>query len=266
LEIGQNQLSSSALWGNDEADFIPWYWPILPRYAETFEDWVQDVKRSIQAGETIRDMLGFPEESWEWLPRNVLQILGDERLEEFLMVNSYGLDPKDQASVKDQDGKIVDIETYARIAAARIAKWLAYDVLPQLDILVDAPHLGARLPSLVRGSRDDIGVWNSTAKRHVTEAPNFDMKALEPYRLKKSHWLPRPVWFWRDVINCNNIKDVKEPWNIVEPEWVFCEDTSTFHPEEQCRPFKAEVVSPFASRYVRDIEGVNYFPKQRFAL
>jgi hypothetical protein len=266
LEIGQDQLSSAALWGNDSADFTPWYWPILPRYAETFEKCVRDVKRSLQAGETIRDMLGFPEESWEWLPRNVRQFLGDEHLEEFLMVNSYGLDPKDQAEVKGQDGRIVDIETYARIAAARISKWLAYSVLPQLDILVDAPHLGARLPSLLQGNRDNIGIWNSTAKRHVAEVPNFDMKVLEPFQLKKSHWLPRPVWFWRDVINCNDIEDVREPWNITAPDWVFCEDTSAFHPEEECRPFKAEVVSPFASRYVRYIEGVNYFPKQRFAL
>ena len=57
-------------------------------------------------------------------------------------------------------------------------------------------------------------------------------------------------------MTCDEIDDVREPWNIESPPWVFCEDTSTFRPEYECQQFKAETVSPFASRYVQKLTGV----------
>lgn len=34
-------------------------------------------------------------------------------------------------------------------------------------------------------------------------------------------------------MTCDEIDDVREPWNIEAPPWLFCEDTSSFHPEEE---------------------------------
>ncbi len=262
VEIGQMQLGSRVLWGTGQEEFAPWYWPVLPKLAEDFRKRIQDVESALWEGKSLREMLELPEESWKWLPRTVLQFLGEnDRLENFLTTSPYGLYPKDRVALEK-----IDFSSVSRILAARISKWLEYLVLPEQDILMDAPHLISRFPSLSKGDRKNVETWNATAVRHTDHVPEIDMSVLEPFRLKKSYWLSRPVWFWRDVMSCEKIDDVREPWNIETPPWVFCEDTSSFRLEEECRVFKAETVSPFASRYVKKLDGVAYSPVQRFAL
>lgn len=266
LEIGQKQLGSMVLWGTGHEDFAPWYWPILPRLVRDYEMRVQDVRDAFQKGLTVREMLDFPEETWKWLPRNVLQFLGEDiRLDILLRTSPSGLYPRD----RDAFGKnLEDIDTacVSHLLAARISKWLEWLVLPELDILIDAPHLISRFPSLLKGDRSVIGTWNAVTVRHTDIVPGMDTEVLAPFRLKKSYWLSRPVWFWRDVLDCDEIDDVREPWNIEAPPWVFCEDTSSFHPEGESRLYKAETVSSFASRYVKVLNDVDYLPLQRFAL
>lgn len=265
VEIGQTQLGSRVLWGTGQEEFAPWYWPVLPKLAEDFRKRIQDVEDALREGKSLREMLEFPEESWKWLPRNVLQFLGkDDLLENFLTTSPYGLYPKDRVALESEQK--IDFSSVSRILAARISKWLEYLVLPEQDILMDAPHLISRFPSLLKGDRENVETWNATAVRHTDHVTEMDMIVLEPFRLKKSYWLSRPVWFWRDVMSYEKIDDVREPWNIESSPWVFCEDTSSFHPEEECRAFKAETVSPFASRYLKKLDGVDYLPVQRFAL
>ena len=266
LEIGQKQLGSRVLWETGQEDFAPWYWPVLPRLVEGYEKRVQDVKDALQKGLMVREMLEFPEETWKWLPRNVLQFLGeDDRLDVFLRTSPFGLYPRDRNALGTE---LHDIDTacVSHLLAARISKWIEWLVLPELDILIDAPHLISRFPSLLKGDRSVVEEWNAVAVRHTDIVPGMDTDVLEPFRLKKSYWLSRPVWFWRDTLDCEEIDDVREPWNIEAPPWVFCEDTSSFHPEDESHLYKAETVSPFASRYVKMLNDVNYLPLQRFAL
>lgn len=267
LEIGQKQLGSRTLWGTGQEKFAPWYWPILPRSVKNFQQRIKDVEASLQDGQMIRSMLEFPEESWQWLPRNMLQFLGkDDRLDEFLRTSPFGLYPKDRDAL-GTTAKDVDAASVSRLLAARIFKWLEWLVLPEMDILVDAPHLVSRFPSLLKGDRSRIETWNAVAVRYTDEVSGMDTKVLAPFQLKKAYWLSRPAWFWRNVMTCDEIDDVREPWNIEAPPWLFCEDTSSFHPEEECYLFKAETVSPFASRYVKKLtDVVDYLPPQRFAL
>ena len=238
----------------------------MPKLVKDYEKRVQDVRAALQKGLTVREMLDFPEETWKWLPRNVLQFLGeDDRLDILLRTSPSGLYPRDREALGTN---LDDIDTacVSHLLAARISKWLEWLVLPELDILIDAPHLVSRFPSLLKENRSVIGTWDASAIRHTDIVPGMDTEVLAPFRLKKSYWLSRPVWFWRDVLDCDAIDDVREPWNIEAPPWVFCEDTSSFCPEEETRLFKAETVSSFASRYVKKLQGVDYLPPQRFAL
>ena len=240
---------------------------VLPKLVVDFRTSVADVTGALDQKLSIQQMLGFPGETWEWLPRNVLQFLGrneDDGLLNFVCTSSRGFKPKDRMLFSES--KEVDHTSVSRMLAARISKWLKWLVLPELDILVDAPHLVSRFPSLLQGDHSRVETWNATSVRHEEKVSNLDTDVLEGCRLKQSHWLSRPVWFWRDVMECEAIPDVRTPWNIESPPWVFCEDTSSFQPEEKCRTFKAETISPFATRYVKKINGVDYLPPQRFAL
>jgi len=270
LDVGQDQLSNPFLWRDQKEDFAPWYWPALPAYAREYEQRVADVERAIREGISIWDVLGFPSDIRRTLPTALVQVLGndveDARFDQFVAKSDYGLSSKDRERVYGDDETLVDPKMVARVAAARVGKWLEWAVLPEQSILVDAPHLVERLPSLIEGDSEGIETWNGVAKRHTAEVPGLRMDLIEPFRLRASHWLSKPAWFWPRVVECDDIDDVREPWNTRPPEWKFCEDTSRFYSEDQVVSFKAQTYSPFGYRYVERIDGVEYWPPGRFAM
>jgi hypothetical protein len=175
--------------------------------------------------------------------------------------------PKDRAILDNSDELDEGtIESVSRVVTARLSKWLEWQVLPEMDILVDAPHLVSRFPSLLKGDHASIEVWNATAVRHSVEVPNLKTNLLQEFRFVKAHWLSHPVWYWRKVMQDENIPDVREPWSIEFVPFVFCEDISSFVLEKEAKPFRAAVESPFAARYVKGLDGVDYLPPQRLAL
>lgn len=269
LDVGVKQLSNPTLWGLAPKDgFSPWYWPNLSTFPTDFEKRVKDVEDAIKSGISIQDVLGFSNEIWKRLPRAIVQYFGSSeanmQFKEFLVDSQSALEFKDGKNLEIEK-KVVDWTIFSRLAAARISKWLEYTIIKEQDILVDAPHLVSRFPSLIKGKKT-IEAWNALCVRGNNEIPGLDMAVIEPFRLKQTHWVSRPVWFWQGVLSCDEITDVKEPWNIETPEWVFCEDASAFYKEDECREFKAETISPFAGRYVKNFDLVDYYPRERFAM
>jgi hypothetical protein len=167
--------------------------------------------------------------------------------------------------LKDGRSGHVSDDVVVRVGAARISKWLERLVLPGQDVLVDAPHLVSRYPSLISDGIEEIETWNRTARRASYDELGVSSENIERFRLKKEHWLSRPVWFWDELRECEEITEVREPWKITQPDWVFCEDASAFH-KEGYREFVADVESPFARRFVRFFEDVEYRPSMRFSL
>jgi len=264
LNIGQEQLGNRNLWGKDGQGFHPWCWPVLPDYLDTFERRIEDVEESLMDDVPICKVIGFSTDVFDLLPRSIGQFIGAKPSEtcfrEFVSKSGNGLRLKD-AQVKRVSDAIV-----ARIGAARISKWLERLVLPGQDILVDAPHLVSRYPSLLSGDIEDIGTWNGTARLTSYSELGLTTEVIERFRLKKDYWLSRPVWFWADLREREEIKEVKEPWTVERPDWVFCEDASRFC--GKYREFVADVDSPFTRRFVRyfEDEGVDYQPAYRFSL
>ena len=203
LDIGQDQLNNPFLWGVGENEFAPWYWPALPQYAKNYEKKFLDVKQAIESGQSIWDTLGFSKDIRDRIPTELDRFLGSETntwlFEQFVVKSGHGLARKDGAQVFGQDGSVRDPDTIARIAAARIGKWLEFQLLPELDILVDAPHLAGRLPSLVNG--DSIDDRNAIVVRHSHQIPMLNTVPIEKFRLQNEHWLSRPAWLWRDFLN-----------------------------------------------------------------
>jgi hypothetical protein len=77
---------------------------------------------------------------------------------DFVTLSGNGLKGKDQA----------DDAAVARIAAARLSKWLEDIVLPAQEILVDAPHLVSRLPELLTGDPGRLATWDRTTAPNVS--------------------------------------------------------------------------------------------------
>jgi hypothetical protein len=192
---------------------------------------------------------------------------------DFVQKSSMGLRLKDE---------VLDNTLVARVAAARVGKWLERVVLPGQDVLVDAPHLALRFPSLLTGDIRKLGTWNASASL-------FPPKSLWPGKTQLRHkiqrhgfraedWLSRDAWFWSDLTKLEAIKEVRNPWSVERPDFVFCEDVSRFLQRREAREFVADLASPFVRRHVVDpdlcsdhklaktLRGVNYRPKVRFAI
>jgi len=263
LNISSEQLGNPGLWGGQTRGFRPWQWPHLPTVLENFRQRVEDVATNLDT--PILEVLGIPEEIAGMLPRSAIEFIGDDlpktTFKEFLRRSEKGLARKDKKMVE-----VADPETLGRIAAARISKWLERIVLPGQDILIDAPHLVSRYPSLLTGKHANIGSWNKATKFESYDALGLDHEMIEEYRFKKEHWLSRPAWFWNGVSDCQRIKEVSDPWTREKTDYVFCEDSSRFHKASEAEEFLAELESPYLRRYVRIFENINYEPKTRLSL
>ena len=268
LNLGEDQLGNPDLWRGDWGDsrpgYRPWYWPNLPDALGNFEKKVKDVQENLDS--PICEVLDFDLELFQLLPRAVTQFIGTVKGKkpagttfcEFVLQSGNGLRPKDKT--------ISDDKVLARVGAARISKWLERLVLPEQDFLVDAPHLVARYPSLIAGDEKKITDWNSTAQLVDYRELGLETKTIESYRFQKDYWISRPVWFWDTLRECEEIKEVREPWLTDKPSWIFCEDASRFHKRRDCEEFFADTDSPFTRRFVKGFKGVDYRPRVRFWL
>ena len=267
LNLGVDQLSNPDLWrgdwGNFRRGFRPWYWPNLFDSLCNFDKKIEDVQENLD--NPICETLGFKPNLFQLLPRAVIQFIGTDKgkepaettFREFVIRSGNGLRLKDET--------ISDDKVLARVGATRISKWLERLVLPEQDILVDPPHLVSRYPSLIAGNEKEIEVWNRAAQL-VNYSELGLHTTIEPYRFQKDYWVSRPVWFWDTLRECEEIKEIREPWLTAKPNWVFCEDASRFYNRKDCGEFFADTDSPFTRRFVKAFKGIDYRPRVRFSL
>lgn len=145
-------------------------------------------------------------------------------------------------------------------------KWLDQFVRTRQVALVDAPHLVARYPGLLR---EGVG-------RDRLRTLDLPESALHP-RLEEVEsglgaWVSRPVW-WSEVIRADGeLSNLTDPLRAAASSQVFCEDISRFLPESAARDYPLEINSPYRRRWVvaewSDDWGVrpDYQPSQWFAL
>jgi hypothetical protein len=272
LNLGSRQLSNSALWHEPWKGFRPSFWPMLPMAVKSFEARVQGLQRSLNS--KILSYLQFSPEISATLPRSTQEFLGkgkrveDVTFKQFVEESGNGLRRKDM---------VPDTESLARIAASRVWKWLERMVLSGQDVLVDAPHLVSRFPSLLSGSAKTISNWNKTASFKAINRLGIRYQALDEFRFKRQDWLSRPAWFWKPLSNFDKIAEVTNPWAAQRPDFVFAEDLSKFVAQNKAREFVAHLPSPFVRRYVFDkeaamgklpvnLKGVEYVPAVRFSM
>ncbi len=274
LNIGSSQIDQSGLWRSTWDGLRPWGWPLLPDLVVKYRQRVEELLAT-GLDRPIVDLLGIPTAVSELLPRSTAEFitkrggLEDTTAREFVMTSGSGLRGRDLPFGE---------EAVARIAAARVSKWLERHVLPGQDVLVDAPHLASRYPSLLTGDPATLEAWSQTVALTEEAGLGMDTAKITAAALAKRQWLSRPVWLWSHVSRCEEIAEVVDPWSAASPAFAFCEDISGFVPQAAARQFVAELPSPFARRWVVDpnsqegaaysqgLGDVQYSPSIRFSL
>ncbi len=243
LHLGDVQVGNPGLWTGPFEGYRPWHWPSLPDARSDFEKCVQDVRENPE--EPILDFLGL-RGFIDWLPKRAHDFfhgsgnMEDVRFDTFVKHARGGIESKDK----------LPPEYMARVATARMLTLLNGLVLPEQSILVDAPHLASRFPSLVRDDYRDINGWNRLCDPVNEEVDGLLADVLKEHRFKRPHWLWRPAWYWPDISRDERIGEVKDPWAVDDVDWVFCENVSRFVPAEFADDFRADVSPPFDKRFV----------------
>lgn len=262
LNINDQHLANPRLWGAKYTRFAPWPWHSLPQAIIDYRQRVKEVAKHLD--EPILDFLGFDDTLVSILPKDMTEFLGKSpanvTFREFATKSGSALHRRDAAKA---DGQII-----SRICAARIAKWLEQSVLPAQNILVDAPHLVARFPSLLVPKNPKMVDWNKVPLMDKGSSRSVLSNVLKNHRFPKHHWISRPVWFWPSVSEDERIKEVKNPWDEKKITFGFCEDASRFCLPRECHEFLADVPSPFSRRYIKDYrsEGIHYAPEVRLSM
>lgn len=273
INISGDQIGNPALWGRPHEGFAPWSWPDL-----TVSCALQRNREKLLAGRTgdsVLAVLGLDGPTISnALTRNQLAWLSPDaapdkaRVEDVVRHGDIGFRPNDEPW--DEGG----IE---RVAAARIAKWLERLVLPGQNVLVDAPHLVSRFPSLA--AADDL---NETTQLGPHAPTGLIDERLDNHRLSAKVWLSRPAWLWPMLSEDKSIDEVRDPFRAVGASKFFTEDSSAFREQDWCRSFAADV-EPFSRRFVTRLPRgdesnhppysgqyglgrVQYHPQVRFAL
>ena len=245
LNISDRNLDNPGLWSTRFRGFRPWSWPSLPAALKSYR--TRATRLLTRLDHAIFDELGFSGTVVPSLGRDVVGFLEGQRraetatFEDFVRLSGQGVRGGDRAPRPAR----------ARIAAARLSKWVERLVLPAQDAVVDAPHLVSRFPSLLTGSVTQIGSWNKTAQlTHDVHRLGIHHARIAPFRAEDGLWFSRAVWFWASLANFSDIEEVAEPWKLVESPYVFCEDVSRFLRRQDAREFVADLATPFRQRWV----------------
>jgi hypothetical protein len=261
LNIGSEQLDNPGLWAEPWKGFRPWAWPLIPQALDSFERRVVELRKCMD--QHILACLGIPDVVAKLLPRSATEFItkgstpAETTFQDFVLHSGNGL-----LGRLDRTSE----ECNVRIAAARIAKWLERFVLTGQDILVDAPHLAVRYPSLLKGSKSNTSSFDRTASFDKPAELGIHHEKISSALFPKPNWLSRPAWFWPTLSSLSTIDEVRDPWKTKQPELAFCEDISRFKPKAKCHEFVADIPSPFARRHVAKVSNVDYRPEVRFSL
>ena len=243
LHVGGPQVGNPGLWKTQFKGYRPWHWPITPNASENFERCVQEVRDNPDS--PILEFLGLADKTY-WMSQRVLNLLSGSQQPEEVTFGSFVKTARGGIARKDE----LPPGQGARVTAARIITLLNRIVLPQQNLLVDAPHLVSRFPSLMRSGSNDIEDWNRLCAAFDDSVDDFLSDNLGEHKFPKPHWLWRPAWLWPEISRNDRIEEVKNPWAFVEPSWVFCENVSKFLPQHIADSFRADVSPPFTKRFV----------------
>ena len=254
ISLAHDDLENPRLW-SAEADGVyrPWGWPSLEHLPELFNRRVEHALKHFDS--SVAESLGISETQMDLMPSKVSESLGDDPFR--ITFEQVALQRAFQSPRVPRPSR----PQIARVAAAEVGKWLSDRVLPGQEILIDAPHLAAHYPSLVKGARTQARLSKLAGMSPEADLP-LEATTIEDARFRPGFWLDRPAWWTERVLENRQLAENSRPWEKKPLKYRFAEDTSGFHQPSECRPFQA--VGMFGERYVRIPDtGIEYKPVNR---
>jgi len=248
LNLGGDQLTNPGLWSAQSRGYRPWMWPNLSKVVADFRKCVADVLENPNA--KILEFFQLEKSDLSSFSRPAIELLlGTRSLPEKATFASVV--KTSELGLLRSDRPMND-ETIAAVAAARVAKWLGTAVLARQDVLVDAPHLVDRLPSLMKGDLTRSELDKCAAFDEASLSDVLRLNSIKQYKFARPHWLSRPTWYWSRIRRDETISEIKSPFDAATLKYRFCEDVSRFLPVDACREVILESGTPYRTRYVLD--------------
>ncbi len=241
VNCSSTQLSNPGLWGPWKAGLRPWYWPSLPRAVRDFGRCLDELRQGA-LGRPMLACLGLDADHIETAltPPLLKRIVPQDQKPETMTFLDLA---KNRLRSKDREWT----DAVPRIAAATVRAWLTQVVLPPQNILVDAPHVVSRFPSLLQ--EGSPAGWDRTAELWSEAGTGIDESAVSPARFEKSYWLGRPAWYWQKLTDLP-LLELRDPWKRRPSDRVFCEDVSRFLPKHSARRYHSGLSPEFLNRWI----------------
>lgn len=298
LAINTEHLSNGALWTGASAHadnaFCPSYWPRLRTAATRRKDQVAFVRENLDRPVLVS--LKFPEFAIERLSRHAQGFLVgadssaqtndgtelDASLREVTFRQVFEKSGRSLPIKKDRAGLSAENankphadEIIARVVAGEVDSWMRRDVIGAQEVLVDIPHLLARLPILLGNQAAHLDRWNA-----VLESPDplslLNAKLVNEQLIPNgfqlgSKWWTSPTFWWPPLEQNEELRRLMAAPELQIGDFVFCEDTSRFIvrvPEATLpapQEFVTELEGGWSRRYAAVLQGRRYTPRSRFA-
>jgi len=160
------------------------------------------------------------------------------------------------------------VEAVCRVASAEMDRWLRREILAPQDVLVDVPHLVARMPSLLGEAGESLGAWNNVIN---AEEPPYGLQR-ETYEtlvriaeFQPAFWSASPCFWWPMLKTNAELQRQLFDCSVKWPDVVFCEDVSTFIEKNSLTPIEieAEIEGSWPRRYIVQRADLNFSPRSR---
>ena len=299
LALNTEHLSNSVLWQDKLGEssvgkdvFAPSYWPNIHEVAGLRRELIATIEGGLD--DIVLNVLDFPDNSLEVLSRHAKGALSseattDEELREvsciaFFKASCRSLPPHERGVLADGAGtSSLYAKAVARSVAADLEKWVRRDALVPQDVLIDLPHLLARMPFLLGKDAEDAQKWNNALYRSTgTSQDALGMVADDAVRERierASFRMPGmytrwPCFWWHDLKDDDMLSELFFSCGDKWADAVFCEDVSRFvdlstddgDDADAPKEFDAEFGGSWSRRYVKDLPGMQYSPRSRLAL
>ena len=275
LDLGSKHITSPELWKDEGFEgFRPWHWPNLRREPSRFRELSDFVLNNLDR--PVIEALGLELSDYDsprYVSPELLARLGlsheDGMTFRQLLVGSQKEDGKYQPNpisvfnILEKDAELVKdmpLDVLSRLGAAVLSHWIERLILPNQEVIADAPHLAYQYPWTLENYESEE-TWKQLVR--LDKAIGF-RPGVQDYKVMPECLVSRPAYWARQA---REEMDIPGGFSMAKvPELAFCEDSSNFNEKNSCKSFPSDLQTFDRERWVLDDlkaggEKVNYEPQ-----
>lgn len=269
LNIAALAVGQPSLWGEAESvTFRPWHWRNISLANKARETLAAEIARDGVLESSILDFIGMPDAAASAMSFAAFEFIGPDK-KDIAELRTVTFSEFLCLSTEHRDLELLLIHNRhaaARVAVARLSKWLCRIVLGPQDVLVDVPHLLQRMPYLMSSEIGDPNNPESWARVVAEGERSIDSNlSSELWFERACEWIGRPALWWPNVDGDEYVAKLRADFDFANlPDLVFAEDVSSFIPADGAHEFRSDFTNRFGRRHVQRVDGLKYGPPARF--